>query len=597
MKLIRRDPDLGYIDTMLWLPKKLVNVDGLKKALEFELSDHDAIRVLRLWEEAEHHLIVPRAFLKPSDINLKCVDCRPKTFARAKIISRIKLDHKKTPTGIVPTGKTLQRRAVETLLRSNGGTLQLACGTGKTVVALHLASLMKVPTLIIVDNTHLMEQWQDEIETHLEVPGGVGLIQGQVKDWKKSVVMATYQTLANWADTMPEEVRRWFGLIIWDEGHHVSAPRFSKSAPLFYGYRLALTATPNRQDGMNVICEHHVGGVIFKDVVQDYPPKIQFKWTGFTPDMENPAVAAAICDVNGELHLGKVAGYFGANRERLTQVVLPEVKDLLAKGHKVLVLSYSVDEVINLQTLWTSGDVNAPLYTDIPYPRPEEVGETLQPIELKPSYEKRLIKTVQDIKRNLAMHPNLQPAKRTAFEERLATYEENLAAFAVWKKTEKLYRKRQREFLKNLLTVQSDAGLFTNAVDSKERFKMLRERKVIFAIMKYGREGLDDNKLSAILASQPVSDRGVLQQIMGRPRDKKHSELIFLEDNIGPLIGQCQKLRRHLRDWPADEGGPFKYEQIGHPATFRRRGIPWNQGTDRATMRAQATAMRAPGSL
>lgn len=576
MKLIKRDPNLGYVDTMLWVPKKLLNVDGVKRALEFELNDRDSVRVLRLWEEAEHHLIVPRAFWRPGELAFDCIDCRPTHYERTSVTSKIKLDYKPINGMLKPTGETVQADAVAALLTAFGGVLQLACGKGKTVVALHLASLLQVPTLIIVDNTHLMEQWQNEIALHLNVPGGVGLIQGPTKDWKKSVVMATYHSLANWSETIPEEVRRWFGLIIWDEGHHVSAPTFSKSAPLFYGYRLSLTATPKRSDGTHVIAEHHIGDIVFKDLIQKSPPKIFFKWTGFELDFEDPKTRNEVCDKNGEVHLGMLAGHFGASRQRMNEVVLPEVQALVDDGHKVIVLSNSVDEVINLHALWTTGDKDAFLYTDIPYPTAQEVGETLEPFALKKDQLRRAERFVTDIRKNLANDLNMPKAKREVAEDRLKKYEEILAQHEVWKKTEKEMRRRQRLYLKELLAKKSSSGVFTEAVEPKERFQMLRTRQVIFAIMKYGREGLDDKNLSAVLVSEPISDRNTLQQIMGRPRDKSNSVLIFLEDNIGPLIGQCRKLRQHLRDWPVNEGGPFKYEQINHPSTLRRQGSTWN---------------------
>lgn len=573
MKLVKRDPTRGYIDTMLHVPKSLINVDGVKRALEFELPDRNTIGCLRLWEESEHHLVVPRAFWKPEELMFECVDCRPQSYERTRVTSKVHLDYKPGPGGTLqPTGKTIQRDAISALLLAMGGTLQLACGKGKTVVALHFAALLQVPTIIAVDNTHLLHQWMQEIERHLDVPGGVGLIQGATKDWDKDIVMATYQTLANWADSMPEACRRKFGLIIWDEGHHVNAPTFSKSAPLFYGYRLALTATPDRTDGTQVICQHHVGDIIFKDVVQDHPPKVVFKWTGFQPDMSDPATKAAILDKTGEVHLGKLAGYFGSNRLRMNTVVIPEVKRLTSMGHKVIVLSYSVDEVVNLMTLWTAGDPDAPLYTDLPYPAAEEVGETLEPLELTPKYVRQVVSTLKDIRRNLALTKSLPQNKRTAFAERETKYQTMLDRYEVWKKTEKEYRRRQRAFLLDLLGKKSDAGLFTEAVKPEDRLRMLAERQVIFAIMKYGREGLDDKKLSAIVVCEPMSDRNVLQQVMGRPRDKHNSELVFLEDNVGPLIGQCRKLRRHLRDWPVDEGGPFRYWQVDHPALTRRQG-------------------------
>lgn len=573
MRLIRRDADRGYIDSMFWVPKKHFNVEGVKRALTFELPGRDVTRVLTLWEEAEHHLVVPRSFWKPSDLPFECIDCRPRTFVKTGVRSRIHLDHKPDPvTGqLKPTGKATQRNALRALLSSMGGTLQLACGKGKTVVALEFSAQRQVPTLIVVDNTHLLKQWQGEIEKFLDVPGGVGLIAEGKKDWKRSVVMATYQSLALWAATMPEEVRRWFGLVVWDEGHHVNAPTFSKSAPLFYGYRLALSATPDRTDGMHVICQHHVGDIIYKDVVQDKPPSIYFRWTGYELDLKEPAIRDSVCDVNGEVHFGRIAGHFGSDRKRLTGVVLDEVQNLVGQGHKVLVLSYSVNEVMNLMAIWTSNDPDCPLYTDIPYPTKEEVGETAEPVAFDKKHVKRLTTAIADIEKNLRINHGLNPAKRLSFQNRINEYKAKLEAYRVWKKTESLFRKRQRAFLKDLLSKKSTAGLFTYDVGAEDRMQMLRERQVIFAIMKYGKEGLDDKNLSAIIMSEPVSDRNILQQVMGRPRDKDNATLVILEDNIGPLIGQCTKLRKHLREWNVDEGGPFKYDLIGHPAVARRR--------------------------
>lgn len=595
MQLIKRDPNLGYLDSMLWVPKSQINVEGVKSALEFEFPDRNTIRVLRLWEEAEHHLIVPRAFWKPEELSFTCIDCRPLSFPRTDVTSKVRLDLKPGPGGILqPTGKTTQRDAIKALVKANGGTLQLACGKGKTVVALHFSSILHVPMLIAVDNTHLLHQWQAEIAKHLDVPGGVGLIQGPIKNWKKSIVMATYHTLANWADTMPEEVRRWFGFVVWDEGHHVNAPVFSKSAPLFYGYRLALTATPNRNDGTHVICQHHVGDIIFKDVIQDHPPKISFKWTGYSLDMLDRAVRIDVSDKNGEMHLGKLAGHFGSSRERLTTIVLPEVQRLVDAGHKVLVLSYSVDEVINLMALWTLQNSAAPLYTDIPYPTAQDINSPIDPLSMSPNQVRRIENTMSDIAANL-QRTGLTVEKRRAFQNRLDRYKLMMTQYDVWKKTEKLYRKRQRDYLAMLLKLNSTSGLFTEAVAPADRFRMLRERQVIFAIMKYGKEGLDDKKLSAIVVSQPMSDRNTLQQIMGRPRDKSNSELVFLEDNIGPLIGQCKKLRRHLHDWPVEEGGPFNYNLVDHPSLQRRQGsTAWNQPA--AYQWTPQKGLRTPGS-
>jgi Type III restriction enzyme, res subunit len=587
MKLMRRDERKGYVSDMLYVPKSLVNVEGVKNALEFELPERNSIRILQLWEESEHHLIVPRAFWNPRDLPIDWVDARPTSFTKTDVRSRVKLDHMLLQDGrVVPTGERSQSEAISALMSRQGGTLQIKCGGGKTVVALHFSALKQVPTIIVVDNTTLLLQWQKEIAKHLNVPGGVGIIQGDKRDWKKSVVMATYQTLANWAATMPEEVRRWFGLAIWDEGHHVSAPTFSKSAPLFYGYRLALTATPTRADGSHVICQHHVGDIIYKDVKQRNPPAIIFKWTGIKLDGADPKVMMAVNDKNGEIHIGKLAGYLGAHRERLYDHVLAEAKAKVASGHKALVLSYSVDEVINLMAMWTANSKDCPLYTDIPYPTAADVDETEPPVELSKSAINKAQGTISNLRANMRTTPNMTEKKKQQCREHIERYTLMLKRHEVWKKTESLYKKRQRAFLEDLLKKKSTAGLFTAAVDPDVRFKMLKERQVIFAIMKYGREGLDDKDLSAIIVSEPMSDQNILQQVMGRPRGKSNAVLVFFEDDIGPLIGQCKKLRSHLRNWDTSEGGPFKYELENHPAVGRRQLTSWTN----------PPTLRTPGS-
>jgi hypothetical protein len=587
MLLMKRDAQKGYVSDMLYVPKNLVNIEGVKRALEFEIPERNSIRLLQLWEESEHHLVVPRAFWNPKDLPIEWVDARPTSYEKTGVRSRVKLDHMLLQDGrVVPTGERSQSEAIKAMMGCQGGTLQLACGKGKTVVALHFAALRQIPTIIVVDNTTLLLQWQKEIAKHLNVPGGVGLIQGDKRDWKKYIVMATYQTLANWAATMPEEVRRWFGLVIWDEGHHVSAPTFSKSAPLFYGYRLALSATPSRADGSHVICQHHVGEVLFKDVKQRNPPAIKFKWTGIKLDGADPQVMMAVNDKNGEVHIGKLAGYLGAHRDRLYDHVLAEAKAKVASGHKVLVLSYSVDEVINLMTLWTANKKDHPLYTDIPYPTPAEVGETEPPVELTKLALSKAQGTIASIRANMRTTQNMTEKKKQQCREHIEKYATMIQRHEVWKKTESLFKKRQKLFLEELLKKKSTAGLFTAAVNPDLRFKMLKERKVIFAIMKYGREGLDDKDLSAIIVSEPMSDQNILQQVMGRPRGKANAELIFLEDDIGPLVGQCKKLRSHLRGWDASEGGPFKYTLENHPAVGRRQPVSWTN----------PPTLRTPGS-
>jgi superfamily II DNA or RNA helicase len=105
----------------------------------------------------------------------------------------------------------------------------------------------------------------------------------------------------------------------------------------------------------------------------------------------------------------------------------------------------------------------------------------------------------------------------------------------------------------------------------------------VFAVSKYGREGLDSPDLDTIITCEPMSSHNSLQQFMGRVLRKKEGKhrpvIVFLEDDIGPMMGMCNTLRRHLREWAVDEGGPYHYENIGHPTSFRRKGQSWTKSS------------------
>lgn len=557
MHVVRKDPHTGYLDNLLWVPKAHVNVEGTKSALSFSVMDKKQMRFLCLYKETEHHLLVPREFWKVEDLDFPVVDLRPTSYAKTGVTSRITLDFKNPKL-------TTQRDSVKAMRESLGGVLQLACGLGKSICALELIAQEQVPALIVIDNTQLLEQWTTLIQEFLEVPGGMGRIQGPVFDWQKAIVMTTYQTLALRAADFPEEARRWFGLIIGDECHHLSAPTWARAADLFPGKRIGLTATPTRADGMHVIYDLHVGPVLYKNLSQELRPDIYFYWTGLQVDLSDEETRKRACDVNGELHTGLLYGHFGQWRERL-DLILTEVRKAAAQGRKILVLSYSIDELMNLLTLW-NGEEDT--YTSIPMPTPEDVNETVLPQVLDPRGYKRVNTKLAEVRRHIR-DPRVEPLVRQKLEMQRADLEHRLKAHDVATKIRLEYERRQRAYIKETLAKESTAGLMIGSVKPKERQRMLKEKQVTFAIMKYGREGLDEPSLDTVFVCEPMSQRNALQQLLGRILRKKDGKrkpvAVFFEDDVGPIIGMCQNLRRHLRTWSADEGGPFTYTLVGHP--------------------------------
>lgn len=135
------------------------------------------------------------------------------------------------------------------------GTVVLACGAGKTIVAMTAMSLVKTKTLILATNQAAVAQWVRElIDKTTLTEDDVGMYSGAVKEIKP-VTVATYQILtwrrsknADFEHLHLFEDQDW-GLIVYDEVHLLPAPVFGATATLQGRRRLGLTATLVREDG------------------------------------------------------------------------------------------------------------------------------------------------------------------------------------------------------------------------------------------------------------------------------------------------------------------------------------------------------------
>lgn len=212
------------------------------------------------------------------------------------------------------------------------------CGLGKTVIALKLAARLRVPTIVVVNTTALLEQWKDEAQKHLGLTA-VGVVQGSTAQWENHpLVLAMVHTLSGRRNDWSSKFRRRFGLIIYDEGHHMSAPVFVKSADLFYGRRYSLTATAERLDGTERVYQFHLGSVIHTNLTQQLIPKTVFhrlKWQMPIGDKK------FVTDVSGETNLSKVRGYLGTLKWR-NNIIYRDLQQDLAVGRTILVLTHSV---------------------------------------------------------------------------------------------------------------------------------------------------------------------------------------------------------------------------------------------------------------
>ena len=144
-----------------------------------------------------------------------------------------------------------------------GGLLELVCAAGKTVMSLHIISIIGKKTLVIVHKEFLMNQWIERIKQFLPT-ARVGKIQGQIVDIEnKDIVIGMLQSLS--MKEYPPTMFDSFGLTIIDEVHHISSEVFSCALfKLVTKYMLGLSATMNRKDGTTKIFKMFLGEVVYK---------------------------------------------------------------------------------------------------------------------------------------------------------------------------------------------------------------------------------------------------------------------------------------------------------------------------------------------
>ena len=193
--------------------------------------------------------------------------------------------------------------AIEYLGRYGAGTIQMATGAGKTVVAVDLAKRYlkatgnedskKPKVFVLALSTDLLYQFKDHFERE-GVP--MGLVTGEEFDVSKPVVGVTVQSLYRAMNEVAkekeseedkgdvgEDVRldeykvkdprllvelyRGAGLVIFDEAQHVpaaTASRAVREAPK--ALRIAMSATPWRNDGKELKIYSLMGSIIPRKV-------------------------------------------------------------------------------------------------------------------------------------------------------------------------------------------------------------------------------------------------------------------------------------------------------------------------------------------
>jgi superfamily II DNA or RNA helicase len=241
-----------------WLIAQLKHIASLHNPKFYEnerlrLSNHATPRLIRCYVEELDRLGLPRGLL---DAARHVIESAGSSF---------ELDDQRNAPATIEVSPTItlsphQQAAVDSLIGYDHAVLVAPTGAGKTVMACAVIAAHRVPTLILVDRTPLVEQWKSRLMEHL----GLGRRQiGRVASTAKSsgiVDIATLQAVARRPDA--SGLFDGYGLVIVDECHHLPARSFEIAVRDARCRRwLGLTATPYRRDGLEAIITMQCGPV------------------------------------------------------------------------------------------------------------------------------------------------------------------------------------------------------------------------------------------------------------------------------------------------------------------------------------------------
>jgi superfamily II DNA or RNA helicase len=162
------------------------------------------------------------------------------------------------------TPRPYQREAVEAWRAARWrGIVVLPTGAGKSFVAESCIAVAQRSTLVVVPTLDLLSQWYGNLRAAFGCDvGALGGGQHDVRD----ITVTTYDSA--WMHM--ERYGNRFGLVVFDEVHHLPAPMYLRAAEsMIAPLRLGLTATLERPDLRHELLTECVGPVVHRVEIPD----------------------------------------------------------------------------------------------------------------------------------------------------------------------------------------------------------------------------------------------------------------------------------------------------------------------------------------
>lgn len=254
-----------------------------------------------------------------------------------------------------------QKTALETMIKYDNGILHGATAFGKTVVCSAIIAEKKVNTLILLESSVLMDQWETAFGQFLDIEEEfpqyqtktgrtrvrktlIGKLQGAHDSLTGIVDIAMAGSLCKkgeWHSLLDQ-----YGMVIVDECHHAASDTIANvlravKAKYVYG----VTATPKRSDGLEKINDMLIGPIRYR-----YTSKEKAKAQGIA-HLVYPRFTRTVPPrgITEKLH-PNAAYEILRNNELRDEQIIADIKECLSAGRTPVVLSRYKDHAERLYT-------------------------------------------------------------------------------------------------------------------------------------------------------------------------------------------------------------------------------------------------------
>lgn len=332
-----------YKRSGLLIPKNHPEYESIKKGLHrylqmFNCNGYDEKFFFK--EFPDGSILIPRFYPINND---EIIDMSPDG-------ENISIEHHITPRN------EMQKKAIDYIVNNKNGILQIACGSGKTVISIAALSIIKKRTIIVSHKDTLIKQWKAEILAHTNIKSeNIGRLSSQ--NYKKcldcDIILTTPQTIVynienDKKDFLNALQNANIGLLIIDECHTSAAAEKFSLASLFIDTKrvIGLSATPEaRQDGLVDIIKYHLGEIkIFENEKKDIiVPKIYMLYFPFGcyENYKN------YINFGGKFNLARYYKQLGKKGE-YNKIVGNLINKAFNEGRNILVLGKNIEPLLNL---------------------------------------------------------------------------------------------------------------------------------------------------------------------------------------------------------------------------------------------------------